>query len=54
MWWSRQSSTTLADQVSAGGTTTGLRALIWLIPLLVLVAVTVMIVVCVQRLGERR
>ena len=54
MWWSLESSTTLANEVSAGGTSAGFRALIWLLPLLVLVAVTVVIVVSVQRVGERR
>jgi cytochrome c-type biogenesis protein CcmH/NrfF len=54
MWWRLQSSTTLADEVSAGDTSTGLRALIWLLPLVVLAAVAVVIVVCVQRVDERR
>ena len=54
MWLSVQSSTTLVDQVSTSGTSTGVRALIWLLPVLVLAGVTVLIVVCLRRVRERR
>jgi hypothetical protein len=54
MWWSLQSSTTLVEEVSSADASVGLRALIWVVPVLVLAAVTALIVTSVRAAGERR